>query len=181
MKPPKTSRSARTLTLADTLVDTLRKHRAYQNARRLLLGLGRDDETWIFDRADTRPWDPGEFSLAFARFVKGADVPKVRFHDLRHTHATLALAAGTDLKTISAALGHSAIGVTANTYLHLVEALQKDHANRIDSVLRGALDEAVSQGSGPQRAHKAPTQMKKARQIELSVVAPTGIEPVFSP
>ncbi|HEY1728111.1 MAG TPA: tyrosine-type recombinase/integrase [Candidatus Baltobacteraceae bacterium] len=142
----------------------------------VLLGLGRDEEAWIFDRADAQPWNPGAFSVASMRFVVRSGVQKLRFHDLRHSHATLALAAGTDLKTISAALGHS-VSVTANTYLHVVEALQTEHASRIDGMLRGALAEAASRSSGPQRAHKPTSITKKARNNELSMVAPTGIEP----
>ena len=181
VKPPKTTRSARTLSIATTIVEALRRHRASQNERRLLLGLGRDEDGWIFDRADGAPWNPGAFTLAFARFIANADVPKVRFHDLRHSHATLSLAAGTDLKTISSALGHSAISVTANTYLHAVESLQRDHANRLDGVLRGALDSPIQLSAEPQRSHSLSATTKKPRGYRVSVVAPTGIEPVFPP
>jgi integrase len=61
---------------------------------------------------------------------------------LRHSYGTLALAAGTDQKTISAALGHSTISTTANIYLHAVESLQQEAANRIDLIAADALERA---------------------------------------
>lgn len=108
-KSPKTARSARTLALPPFVVELLRRHRAQQGERRLLLGLGRDNENWIFTRADETAWAPHVFSMTFARLVKASGMSHVRFHDLRHTVGTLALASGVDLKTVSMALGHSSI------------------------------------------------------------------------
>jgi len=183
-KPPKTTRSARTLALASFVVAALRQQKAEQSERRLFFGLGRDENAYVFDRADCEPTNPDSFSWSFAELVRRAKLPKVRLHDLRHSHATIALAAGTDLKTISAALGHSTIAVTANTYLHATEALQRSHADRIDAALSGVMkasNEAVSGGSVPQRCHKIALDAKKPRGYRVSMVAPTGFEPVLPP
>jgi len=186
-KPPKTRRSARTLALAPFVLEALRRQKREQGERRLRFGLGRDDDAYVFDRADALPWRPDSFSWSFADLVRRSKLTKVRLHDLRHSHATIALAAGTDLKTISAALGHSTISVTANTYLHEVESLQQGHAARIDAMLGSAVTDALaavggaSEPSGPRQAHATPLATKKPRQYRVSMVAPTGFEPVLPP
>lgn len=62
---------------------------------------------------------PTSFGVLFARLRDAADLPKVRFHDLRHPYATLMIAAGVDLKTFGLALGHSRVGITADTDAHV--------------------------------------------------------------
>jgi len=187
-KSPKTARSARTISLASFVVDALRRQRFEQNERRALLGLGKDGNAYVFDRKDGTLWNPDSLSWSFAQFIRLSKLPKIRLHDLRHSFATIALQAGVDLKTISASLGHSAIGVTANTYLHAVESLQKSAADRIEDVLGEAVGfglatapDAKNRCSVPQRCHKAAATTKKARGYRLSLVAPTGFEPVLPP
>ncbi len=182
-KPPKTARSARTLALTTFVINALRRRRAAQVENRLLLGLGRSDDDWIFTRRDGKLWDPGEFSLAFARLVKRARIPHVRFHDLRHSFGTLVLASGVDLKTVSTALGHSTIATTANVYLHAVPSLEHDAAARLDAMLGSIVGDpiaapikALPKRSGPRWAHTGLENKGKPRQIRPELVAPTGIE-----
>jgi integrase len=183
-KEPKTLRSKRPVSLPTFVLEMLRAHRHAQNERRAFLGLGRDNDGWVFDRGDGLPVDIGAFSLRFARLAKKAKVP-VRFQDLRHGFATQALGSGVDLKTVSTLLGHSTISTTANVYMHPLEALQRDAAIRIDSLLgdkvASALSpaEVISAGSGPQRAHVQRLAAGKRNRIKRLVVAPTGIEPVI--
>lgn len=134
-KPPKTARSARTIALPQFVREVLRRVRREQNERRLALGLGRLEDGWVFSLDGEQPIEPGAFSFKFAQIVKRSNIQHVRFHDLRHSFGTLALASGVDLKTVSSALGHSTIAMTANTYVHAVEALQDDAAARIDGLL----------------------------------------------
>jgi integrase len=67
--------------------------------------------------------------------LKAADLPFIRFHDLRHTAATLLLAQGVDPRTIMETLGHSQISLTLNTYSHVLPSLQADAAAKIDAIL----------------------------------------------
>jgi integrase len=191
-KSPKTRRSARTVSLAPFVVDVLTRAKAAQAQRRLELGAGRDEDGWVFTRADASAWEPGAFSLHFARLVKGAKLTHVRFHDLRHTFGTLAITSGVDLETVSRALGHESTAITSRIYLHAVESLQQDAAARIDGLLGRAVgnamdgtgrvvNQAVPGGSGPQRAHTKKPSPGKPRNDGLFLVAPTRIELVSPP
>ena len=66
--------------------------------------------------------------------VKRAGLPRIRFHDLRHTHATLLLTLGVNPKVVQERLGHSQISMTLDTYSHVVPSLQRDAARRIDDL-----------------------------------------------
>ena len=185
-KPPKTARSARTIALPPFVVDVLRDEYAKHE---LLRGRAPDESTWVFVRGDGSQWEPGAFSLAFARFVKNAKLPHVRFHDLRHSFGTLALASGVDLQTVSRALGHESVAITSRIYVHTIEALQADAAARIDAMLGSAVTSALGKQTGPlklsdsvpQACHATSFIKKKAHKCGPNVVAPTGIEPVFPP
>ncbi len=186
-KPPKTARSARTIALPPFVADVLRAERAAQARLLLLLGVGRSEDGWVFLRGDGMQWEPGAFSLAFARFVKRSKLQHVRFHDLRHSFGTLALTSGVDLQTVSRALGHESVAITSRIYVHAIETLQDEAAARIDALLgdKVAGTFAVAKGapqnaSVPQRCHKTYAQKEKPCKNRADVVAPTGIEPVFA-
>lgn len=67
--------------------------------------------------------------------IKKAAMPKIRFHDLRHTHATLLLAKGVNVKVISERLGHSNIKITLDTYSHVLPTMQEEAVNKIEEIL----------------------------------------------
>jgi integrase len=187
-KPPKTLRSARTIALPPFIADILRSEHAKHAARCLNRGSGRDEDGWVFVRINGSQWEPGAFSLAFARFVKHKKLPHVRFHDLRHSFGTLALASGVDLQTVSRALGHESVAITSRIYVHAVEALEVEAAARLDALLGKTVAAAMA---GPNRpssksvgATTVPQVSWHAQNINKNrtfLVAPTGIEPVFPP
>ncbi len=144
-KEPKTKRSTRTVALPAFVIADLRRHRLGQAERFLALGLGRPgSDTIVFDRLG-KPWNPATFSSYFYRLVVSAKLPKARFHDLRHSFASFALQSGTDLKTISGALGHSTISTTADIYAHVASSLQHEAATRLDSMLTRAFARSASE------------------------------------
>jgi integrase len=150
MKP----RSARTIALPPFVAHVLREERSRREDLRRSLGTRRDEAGWVFMRADGSPWEPGAFSLVFARFVKPAKLPHVRFHDLRHSFGTLALASGVDLQTVSRALGHESTAITSRIYLHAIEALQEETAARIDALLGCTVTRALERPPVPVKAHQ---------------------------
>lgn len=133
-KSPKTRRSRRLVALPNFAVSILAHYRQHQCERFKNFGLGdATPETPIFDRFGTI-WNPQNFSCMFYRAMRSNGNSKLRFHDLRHSFATLALESGADLKVVSDALGHSGISITGDTYAHLSLSLKRDLANRLDKL-----------------------------------------------
>ncbi|MFE5132015.1 site-specific integrase, partial [Bacillus mobilis] len=81
------------------------------------------------------PINPANVRRSLNALIKKAAVPKIRFHDLRHTHATLLLAKGVNVKVISERLGHSNIKITLDTYSHVLPTMQEDAVNKIEEIL----------------------------------------------
>ena len=79
--------------------------------------------------------NPNAVTLAFKRVIRKAGLKHIRLHDLRHTHATLMLKAGIHPKIVSERLGHSNIGITLDTFSHVLPGLQEAAAERFDSLL----------------------------------------------
>jgi integrase len=136
-KEPKTQGSRRSIVLPAFAIDRLRIHRREQKDRFEKLGAWRTNESLVFDR-EGEPWCPNTFGLWFARLVRRFKLPPVRLHDLRHSYATLMLESGVDLKTVSMALGHSTIRITADTYAHVTPAMQQSAAERLDRIIGGS-------------------------------------------
>lgn len=134
-KEPKTRQSRRTISLPGFALERLRRHRLEQAERFLSAGAGRPGaDTLVFEN-DGAPFNPNSFGMTFARIVADAGLPRVRLHDLRHSFASLMIASGTDLKTVSTALGHSTISVTADVYAHVSPAMLKGAASLLDGIV----------------------------------------------
>jgi integrase len=133
-KEPKSRRSRRTIPLPPFAVDRLRKHRVEQAQLLLTAGVRPDGDTIVFDR-DGGPWNPGPFGMLFTAIRDAAELPKVRLHDLRHSYASLLLESGADLKTVSTALGHSSVAITADTYAHVSPVMLQSAADRLHDLI----------------------------------------------
>ncbi|MFN8159954.1 MAG: site-specific integrase [Solirubrobacterales bacterium] len=131
----KTDRGRRAIALDGETVAALRQHRRGQNEGRVILGASHDDNDLVFCREDGSPLWPRSLTRSFARLVEAADVPKIRLHDLRHTHATLALQAGVHPKVVQERLGHATISITLDVYSHAIPAMQEDAAVRVAALI----------------------------------------------
>lgn len=138
-KEPKTRQSRRTISLPAFALERLRRHRLEQAQRFMAAGVRPDGETLVFDN-DGQPWNPNTFGMLFSDIARASGLPRVRLHDLRHSFASLLLAGGADLKTVSTALGHSTISVTADVYAHVSPAMLHGAADLLERV--------VSSGAG---------------------------------
>jgi integrase len=135
---PKTDRSRRTVALPRFTVQTLKRWRADQAERRLLLGEAWQDAGVVVDRGDGRPFEPGELSRAFAAIAKRAGLQGVRLHDLRHAFATSLLEADIHPAVASQALGHASTAFTMDTYQHVLKPMGRKVAQTMQRALGGA-------------------------------------------
>jgi integrase len=135
---PKTKRSRRRIALSAGARDALRQHRARQAAERLRLGSVWEDHDLIFANEIGKPLDAGNLLRRdYWRTLAKAGIPWCRFHDLRHTCATLLLQQGVHAKVVSELLGHSSIGMTLDVYSHVIPDMQQHAVSAMDTVLRG--------------------------------------------
>ena len=134
---PKTLRSERKIALDAATLRALRSHRAAQSREIDALGRGYRNQDLVFARENGDPVHPDYFSQTFDRTVKRLKLPKIRLHDLRHTHATLGLKAGVPIKVISDRLGHATTAFTMDIYTHAIPAIEHDAAEQIADLVFG--------------------------------------------
>jgi len=146
-KPPKSGKG-RVVALSDTVTEALRKHRTSQAQELLRVGIRQSDASFIYTRADGEPLQPRSLTRAWEQALKGTTLPRIRFHDLRHAHATHLLASGVHPKVASERLGHSRIGITLDLYSHVLPGMQEDAATRVDDALRQALEKRAPKNVG---------------------------------
>lgn len=94
----------------------------------------------VFTRPDGGPLDGTVVTHQFHRLLDRAGLEQRRFHDLRHSCATLLLAQGVSARVVMEVLGHSQIALTMNTYTHVLPELKRDAAQRMESVFSGELE-----------------------------------------
>lgn len=138
-KEPKSGR-ARTVALSETMVEELRSHRLAQTQELFRLGIRISDDTFVVAQADGSPLQPRSITHEWVRLLGKTALPRIRFHDLRHAHATHLLASGVHPKVASERLGHSKVGITLDLYSHVLPGMQADAASRVDAKLREALN-----------------------------------------
>ena len=126
--PLKTKNAYRTLPLAEDTVDVLQQQKKKAGS-----------SPWVFPSPTGGPISPDSVLHMLHRVLKRAGLPRVRFHDLRHTFATLALQNGVDIKTVSGMLGHFSAGFTLDTYAHVATAARKEAARTMEKALTAAL------------------------------------------
>jgi integrase len=133
---PKTAHSRRRVALAPQAREALRTHRGRQAVERLQLGRAWDDQDLVFANAIGKPVEAGNLlRRSFWPLLAKANLPRIRFHDLRHTAATLLLSQGVHPKVVSELLGHSSIGLTLDIYSHVLPDMQQQAATAMDRLL----------------------------------------------
>jgi integrase len=135
IKPPKTKSGRRNIGLASDAIAMLREHRAEQMRIRLALGQG-GPPLLVFSTIEGALLSPDNLSRDWWRVCNARKLPRVSFHALRHTHASMLIRAGVDVLTISRRLGHSSTSMTLDVYGHLMEGADAAAAKAIEGVLK---------------------------------------------
>lgn len=131
-KEPKTNSGFRVVSISETVLNMLKKYKLVQNENRLKAGNMWVDTDKIFTHEDGTPIFPRLPSKWFSTFIERHNLPKITFHGLRHTNASLLISQGIDIVTLSGRLGHADKGVTLNTYSHIIKSKEKQVANNMD-------------------------------------------------
>ncbi|MCP4384512.1 MAG: site-specific integrase [Hyphomicrobiales bacterium] len=132
------SHQARVIDLDQDTCEILRRQHTAQESERIAWGDGYEESDLVFTREDGSAVNPGSFTGAFERLVANSDCPRIRLHDLRHTHATLGLSAGVPVKVMSERLGHESAGFTLRQYAHVLPGMGADAASKIAALVAEA-------------------------------------------
>ena len=132
---PKTPKSRRTIPVPQQVMDALRDHQKHQGEAKELAGAAYADTGLVFANALGKGLDPRSFTRLFERLLDKAELPRVSFHDLRHSHATMLMGLGEHPKVVQERLGHSTIGMTLDTYSHVLPGLQEKVADKLGALL----------------------------------------------
>lgn len=133
--PPKTERARRKVMLPVPLVSALRGHHIRQLEERLKAGSRWRESDLVFASSVGTPLEPRNLDRHFKRMLERAGLPDMRFHDLRHSAASLLLAQNVNPRTVMEILGHSRISMTLDTYSHVMPAAMREAADKISAVL----------------------------------------------
>lgn len=134
-KLPKTKKSRRTIDISMEVVDVLKQVQQKQSEAKEFYGTEYKNEDLIFCQSNGNKMHPDTPSSWFPVFLERIGLPRLNFHCLRHTHASLLLQAGVDIKVISERLGHSSIRITYDLYAHLLPGMQEDAVNKLENLL----------------------------------------------
>ncbi len=154
-KPPKTEKSRRGVSLPALTTEALRRHREEQQKEKVLLGDAYQDKGLVLANPIGEAWTPNALTKGFGFLLAKHDLPRVRFHDLRHTHATQLLRQKVHPKVVSERLGHSTVNLTLDTYSHILPGMQEEAAEGVDKALRQALQRNTPEaGTGGKEGKK---------------------------
>ena len=134
-KEPKMKSGYRTLTISDTLIKQLKRYRTWQNMQRLRIGADWVDYDRLFTQWNGEPMYPDTLTKWFKFFLERHNLRHVTLHSVRHSNATLLIAEGTNIRTVSNRLGHAQTSTTLNIYTHALDSKDKQAAETLDGVL----------------------------------------------
>ena len=126
------SGQGRVIDLDDETTDVLRAHITRMKTERMALGLGKPSKSdWLFGHVDGTWLHPDGISERFSKLVARIELPKIRLHDLRHTHASHLLLNGANIKVVQERFGHAPVLITLDTYGHLLPTTQREAINKL--------------------------------------------------
>ena len=133
VKEPKTDTGNREITVSESVMKLLRQYKKEQYENKLKCGSMWHDNEYVFTHEDGKAMHPHRPYTFFTEFIKRNGLPEITFHALRHTNASILIAQGVDVVTLSSRLGHSDKNITLNTYSHVIKSKEKQAAEKMDS------------------------------------------------
>jgi integrase len=135
-EPPKTQSGRRTIDLLRISIDMLKEHKARQMERRASIVQAQPKYgNLVFTTREGKPLMPRNLRRRFLELTERAKLPRIRMHDMRHSHASEMLAATQDIQAVAARLGHASPGFTLNVYGHLLEGQQRRAVDRLEATM----------------------------------------------
>jgi integrase len=148
LQSPKTRSSNRAIYMDDDIIRVLKKQKVNQNLERLKYGGVYKEHNMVFAQETGDFVNPNAVSNMFTRFIEQAGLPKIRFHDLRHTHATLLLEMKKNPKIVAERLGHSTVATTLDVYSHVGHAVKKEVSEQFAEMMKSGQNVSNSQSKG---------------------------------
>jgi len=145
---PKSAKSQRTIALSPSAILVLKEHHEKQKLERIMQGITLTDDDLVFSHPDGKPMRPNTVSRAWNVLAARAGLKVIRFHDARHSHASLMLKQGAHPKIVQERLGHSSIVITLDTYSHVAPGLQEAAANRFDEAITTKYNKTANEITG---------------------------------
>lgn len=141
---PKTSASIRTIDIPEGLVALLEKNFSTQLGDKAILGDAYQNNDLVCCKKDGSILNPNTISASFLHFLRNNNLKEIRFHDLRHSNATLMLKYKVPIKVASQRLGHSSVKITMDIYTHVLDEMDRDAANKLNEGIFGKMDEIIN-------------------------------------
>lgn len=146
----KTPNARRAIDLDPTTIKVLKAWKEWQRAEQEAAGI--ESESWVFTNNDGKPVHPHSISQTFERIANRAGVPRIRLHDVRHTHGTLLIKAGVPVKVVSERLGHGNPAFTIDTYQHVLPGMQAEAARTFEQLIDEARPGTAGRSDGRRSA-----------------------------
>lgn len=143
---PKTQHSRRSITIASFAIESLQQHRQRQEETRLKADAFWQEHDYVFCTLTGTHLRPNHVVDEFKKLLKKAELPDIRFHDLRHSAATLLLSLGVHPKVVQELLGHTQISMTMDIYSHVLPGLQQDAVGKLNTLLTRPKDGDLGKG-----------------------------------
>ena len=135
IKEPKSESGIRDIHIGSEVVSYLKKERAKYVTDMMNYGIGFRNYGFVIRQYDGSPLKPDSMSRKWRRFLETNNLPPIRFHDLRHSHATALIQAGVSPKVVQERLGHSDVQITLNTYTHVLPEMDIEAAETLDRII----------------------------------------------
>ena len=126
------------MAISGDMIALLQRIKVGQLEQRLAIGSAWNDTGFVFTHVDCKPLDPAKVSKDFAKIRKAAGLKHVRLHDARHSHASMLLNAGENVKVVSERLGHASAQITWDVYAHTIPDMGRSAAERFEEQMKDA-------------------------------------------